>query len=116
MERARRVELRDLQLGRLLRAPCASCPALLVAILLTGCASAIPEKPIVQTVEVRIPVQVPCKVELPATPVFELDRTSPDASLFELARAAVIEIKQRRIYAKFLEAALAACVDGVASQ
>lgn len=82
--------------------------AAVLSLLLAGC-SAIPEKPIVQTVEVKVPVQVPCKVSLPERPVFELDKTPADAGIFDLAKAAVIEIKQRRAYQAELEAAAKSC-------
>ena len=80
-------------------------------ILLAGCAASIPEKPIVQTVEVKVPVAVPCRVTLPERPVWELDKTSPDAALLDLAKAAVIEIKQRRAYTAELEAAAKSCTN-----
>ena len=85
-------------------------PALLI-LLLSGCATAIPEKPIVQTLEIKVPVAVPCRVTLPERPVWELDKTSPDAALFDLAKAAVIEIKQRRAYTAELEAAAKSCTN-----
>lgn len=81
----------------------------LLVVLLAGCAATVPPPPVVNTVEVKVPVLVPCKVSLPAAPVWELSRTSADASLFELAKAAVIEIRQRIAYETELLAAMKAC-------
>lgn len=58
-----------------------------------------------------MPVSVPCRVALPERPVWELDRTSPDASLFDLVRAVMIELKQRQQYQILLEAAARSCSD-----
>ena len=85
--------------------------AAIIAQLFAGCTATVPEKPIVSTVEVRIPVQVPCKVTLPPVPLWELDRTSPDADLFTLAKAAAVELKQRIQYEILLTAAAKACTD-----
>ena len=80
-----------------------------VLLLLSGCAASIPEKPIVNTITVKVPVQVPCRVSLPAVPIWELSRTSPDVGLFEAVRAAVIELRQRQAYQAELLAAARAC-------
>lgn len=80
--------------------------------LLTGCAtSPIPAPPIIRTIETKIAVAVPCKITVPPVPLWELSRTSPDAGLFELVRAAMIEVKQRKIHEKLLEAAALGCSD-----
>ena len=84
--------------------------ALLLVLLLAGCGTApIPQPDIVRTVEVRVPVGIPCKVVLPPVPLWELDRISPDAPLFELVRAAVIELKQRQQYEALLRAVAESC-------
>jgi hypothetical protein len=84
--------------------------ALAVSLILVGCATPkTPEPPIIRTVEVKVPVQVPCVVQLPTKPVWELDRTPPDSGIFDLAKAAVIEIKQRIQYQIVLEAAAKSC-------
>lgn len=80
-------------------------------ILLTGCASPLPEPVVTQTIEVQIPVEVPCWVKLPEKPIWELDRTPVTATIFELARAAVIELRQRQAFQAQLEAAAKACSD-----
>lgn len=79
--------------------------------LVAGCAAAIPAKPIVQTVEVKIPIAVPCKVAIPEHPAWELDKTPPDAALFDLVKAAIIEVRQREAHEKLLHAAALACSD-----
>ena len=85
--------------------------ASLLCLLLAGCATAIPEPVVTQTVEVQVPVSVPCRVTLPERPVYELDRTSKDADIWTLARAAVIEIRQRQAYQLLIEAAAKSCSD-----
>ena len=86
--------------------------ALLLVLLLAACATApIPQPDIVRTVEVRVPVGIPCKVVLPPVPLWELDRTSPDAPLFDLVKAAAIELKQRAAYEILLLAAAVSCAE-----
>lgn len=77
--------------------------------ILAGCATAIPEPVVTQTVEVRVPVPVLCKVSLPERPVYELDRTHKDADIWTLARAAVVELRQRQAYQALIEAAARSC-------
>ena len=80
-------------------------------LLLTGCATAIPEKVVTQTVEVKVPVMVRCQTTLPPLPLWELSRMNPDASLFDLVKAIAIEVKQRQAYEALLTAAVLACSD-----
>ena len=77
--------------------------------LISGCATAIPPAPIVRTIEVRVPVPVPCRTAIPPLPLWELSRISPDAGLFDMARAIVVELNQRQAYEKLLLAAALAC-------
>ena len=83
----------------------------LAFILLSGCATAIPEKPIVQTVEVKVPIFSPCRTTMPQLPLWELSRISPDASMFDLVKAIAIEVKQRQQFEALLTAAILACAE-----
>ena len=86
--------------------------ASLLCLLLAGCATAIPEPVVTQTVEVMVPVPgPPCRVTLPERPVYELDRTPPGADIWTLARNAIIELRQRASYIALLEAASKSCSD-----
>lgn len=95
------------------RAPCGGfLRQIPLCLLISGCAATIPAPTVVRTVEVQVPgPPVPCRVTLPEKPLWELDRTSPDAGIFELVRAAVIELKQRQQYQILLEAAARSCSD-----
>jgi hypothetical protein len=83
--------------------------------LACACATRCPAReikvePVSQTVEV--PVQVRCKIDLPARPSYALDDPSlKDRSFFDKATAALVEVEQRRAYEERLEAALKACAD-----
>lgn len=47
----------------------------IILVALAGCAAAPPA-----TVEVKVPVHVPCVTAVPARPVFEVDQLTPEAS------------------------------------
>lgn len=76
--------------------------ALLIALLLTGCATPAPER-------VLVPVPVPCRVELPAEPAWATDGLPASAPLWDLARALLAERQQRIGYEAQLRAALESC-------
>ena len=82
--------------------------ALAFSLLLTACCP----KPLIvkEPVEVKVMVPVPCQVEHPAKPVWQLDY--PDvrqAGLFVKGNSALVELEQRRRYEAELEAALTSC-------
>jgi len=85
--------------------------ALSLVLLLSACCP----KPLVvvkEAVEVKIPVPVPCKVEMPAKPVWQLDYPATrSAGLFVKGNSALVELEQRRQYERELEAALLACTE-----
>jgi hypothetical protein len=71
---------------------------------LTGCADMAPK-----VLEVKVPVQVPCKVDLPQRPVFAVDGLPIGADIWEQMKALRAERKQRQGYEAELEAAVRAC-------
>lgn len=79
--------------------------AAILALALAGCAAA----PEVQTVEVKIPIPVKCRVQLPEAPRWAMDAIFPDADIDTLMAAALAEIAQREGYEIQLKAAIAAC-------
>ncbi len=78
-----------------------------LAAMLAGCASE--PKVIYRSVEVQIPVSVPCKAPEVERPRFALDGATVSQGLYTKGAAALAEIEQRRAYEKRLEAAVAAC-------
>ena len=81
---------------------------LLLALLLAGCfgrEAAPPPPPRI----VRVPVPVPCKIEAPARPAWEFDKTPAEAGIDEQVRALLVEREQRTGYEGKLEAAITAC-------
>lgn len=72
--------------------------------LMAGCASAPP-----RTVEVRVPVSVPCKAPAVEAPDWSLNHVAPGAGLFAQVQAMIAELEQRRAYEAELEAAARAC-------
>jgi len=84
---------------------------LLSFVMLAGCAS-VEEgtKVVYRTKEVKVPVQVPCKVKTPPEPIsWALNEVSEAESIFIKAAAALAEIEQRIGYEEELKAALKAC-------
>ena len=75
--------------------------------LLTGCQT-MPEKPIVQTVVVEKPVQVPCRIPAIERPGWETERANA-ADPVLVSRAIRAELEQRRGYETRLEAAVKSC-------
>jgi hypothetical protein len=76
---------------------------------LTGCGhlpgNSVPEIQIVQ-----VPVSLPCKQSIPATPSFNFDLLKEQDPLFEKARALLADRKLHLAYESELLAALQACV------
>lgn len=81
---------------------------LVAALFVTGCAA---QEPLVayKTVEVQVPVAVPCKVAAPDVPKWALDAVPATADIFVKGRAMVAELQQRIAYEGELIAAVASC-------
>ena len=75
---------------------------LLACAVLAGCGTA-------RTVQVRVPVPVPCLEAEPARPEMPTEALAPGAPPFVLLRAALAEIDRRAGYEAELVAALRAC-------
>lgn len=75
---------------------------LLACAVLTGCGTA-------RTVQVRVPVPVPCQEAEPARPAMPTESLQPGAHPFVLLRAALAEIDRREAWSVELLAALRAC-------
>lgn len=73
--------------------------------LLAGCAAPAVPSP----VEVRVPVLVPCRVELLAAPAFAVSALALDAPIDQQMKALRAERLQRMGYERELVAALDAC-------
>lgn len=81
--------------------------AAFLCLLLAGCASA--PQVIERSVEVKVPVPVPCKAPVVPEPAWPLAAMSVSASDFDFFKAALAEIELRKGYEARLHAALAAC-------
>lgn len=77
---------------------------LLIALALAGCGHRLPEK-------VLVPVPVPCRVDMPAKPVWATQALRADADIFDQVKALLAERRQRQAYERLLEAAIAGCND-----
>jgi hypothetical protein len=77
--------------------------------MLTACA---PKQLIVHdTVEVKVPVPVPCVTQIPPRPTYKLDETDlTGKSMYLQGNAVLTELEQRRAREAELEAVLQACV------
>lgn len=73
--------------------------------LLAGCAAPTVPPPM----DVRVPVPVPCRVELPAAPTFAVSALALDAPIDQQMKALRAERLQRIGYERELMAALDAC-------
>jgi hypothetical protein len=77
---------------------------MLLAVLLAGCASAPPA-----TVEVKVPVYVPCVTAAPARPKFEFATLTPAASDGDKVLALTRDWPRGRKYEGELEAVIEGC-------
>lgn len=84
--------------------------ALILAFTLAGCGTTRPPAPEVRTVEVKIPVPVPCMVQPVTKPAFAVDALPLGSSVPAQMRALRAERKQRIGYEAELEAALQHCM------
>ena len=81
--------------------------AALLAATITGCATE--QAVVVRTVEVKVPVPVPCRIGHIERPNFAFDAVTPSNGLYEKGRALLAEREQRIAYEARLEAAITAC-------
>lgn len=65
---------------------------------------------------VKVPVSVPCKVDMPQPPVWATESLKPDAGIFDQVKALLAERRQRQGYQQQLEAAIAACQPSATSE
>ena len=77
-----------------------------ICAILTGCATPPVEY---KSVEVKVPVAVPCAVTLPDVPKWARSGTSKESNIDELAKAHVAELIQREAYEGELKATVAGC-------
>ncbi len=75
-------------------------------LFLAACAE---QQPTLTPVDVDVPVSVPCKVVPVVAPDFALAHVTPKDTLFAKAKAALVEIDQRKAYEAVLEADVKAC-------
>ena len=80
-----------------------SCAIALIAAcaLLTGCKATL--------TQVKVPVPVECKEQVPDRPVMPTESLAPGVAAWELLRAALSEIDRREAYEIKLHTALMAC-------
>jgi ABC-type nitrate/sulfonate/bicarbonate transport system substrate-binding protein len=78
----------------------------LALLLLAACA---PQPPVFKPVTVDMPVAVPCRTAPVAKPDFALAQVAATDGLFDKARAALVELDQRKAYEAELESQLSIC-------
>lgn len=71
------------------------------ALALAGCAG--------RVAQIEVPVAVPCRAPDIPKPAFAIDTITPDADVFEVARALWATIEQYEAYELQLQAAVDAC-------
>ena len=82
--------------------------AVLAALILSGCAIA-PQEPITRTVEVKVPVPVPCKAHVDARPHYADQDAGAKPDIFEQTKALLTGIQQRAAREQKLENAVTSC-------
>lgn len=75
--------------------------ALVLVVALAACQT-LPQR-------VEVPISVPCRVKLPERPLWATEALPAGASFWDMAKAALAELKQRQGYETKLEAAAKAC-------
>lgn len=83
--------------------------AVLMAAVAAALAGCVGPQEIVRTERVEVPVSMPCRTQQVVRPIWALDALPASATDYEWARAAVVELGQREMYERRLEAAVAAC-------
>jgi hypothetical protein len=78
---------------------------IVAAVLLSACGG----DQILVPVEVKIPIEVPCRAPHVEKPMFALDVAKTSDKLYSKGVATIAEIEQRKAYETRLEAALKAC-------
>lgn len=80
---------------------------LILALMLSACASS----PIISTVvqKVEVPVTIPCKAEEPVKPDFNFDKLAEENDIFDKAKALLADRKLHLGYETELSAALKSC-------
>ncbi|WP_374660900.1 hypothetical protein [Phenylobacterium sp.] len=81
--------------------------AIALTMLLAACSTAPKER--IVTKEVKVPVPVACKVDIPPTPAYEGDTMDLSQDIFGLVKGLLIEREQRRITEADLRARLVGC-------
>ena len=74
----------------------------LFVLLLAGCGHKMPER-------VLVPIEVPCKVDVPSEPTWATKTLRDGADIFDQVRALLAERKQRIAYERLLRAAVTSC-------
>ena len=80
-------------------------PVFLLSLLLAGCQTA----PISLPPSVEVPVSVPCRAVMPATPAWATDTMQPGADIYERTVLLLAEREQRIGFETQLIAAVGAC-------
>lgn len=83
--------------------------AILVALALAGCKTVSTPEPVIRTVEVKVPVAVPCRPKLPPEPVYAADVAPLDQNIFEQAKTLLVDREQRKERAAIEKAAREGC-------
>ncbi len=89
--------------------------ALCLALCLAACASTSapvnqkPTDPIYVAAPVSVPVREQCHVDAVLEPAWAVDQVPPGASAFDISKAILAEVEQRRDYENQLKAAAKKC-------
>lgn len=81
--------------------------SIVVALALVGCGT--PQKPRIEVRETKVPVAVKCTTAVPPKPEYATQALTLQEGIYDLVRALLIELDQRRIREGELEAALEGC-------
>ena len=79
---------------------------LYLGVILAGCAHT---EPRIEYREVKVPISVPCKVTLPDEPEYATKGLTLDEPLYELVRAVLVELEQRKARDVEVTAAAKSC-------
>lgn len=77
-----------------------------VAAILTGCATT---EPRIVYREVKVPISVPCKVDLPDEPDYATNSLALDAPIFDMVQSLLVEREQRKARDVEVTAAARSC-------
>lgn len=63
----------------------------------------------IETLEVKVPVEVPCQISIPEKPDYDFDKLDKSDNIFKKVQALLSDRLKEKVYQRTLETALTSC-------